>query len=131
MRLRPSCRRRDGSAGQELGREQGSTQQPPLPAAFATFVVLLSVDGTGAVPLVAPSRRCWWVAVCPGRRAPEVLLRFATFGRGTIYAIAGLLVSLAYSFGRQRGDRGPLAGTPVALSTRSAVVEPRGLPTPP
>lgn len=68
-------------------------------AAFAAFVVLLSVDSTGAVPLFAllPALLVALLfALAAVRRS--ALLRLAGLCLGTLYAAAGVLTSLTSSF---------------------------------
>lgn len=68
-------------------------------AAFAAFVVLLSVDSTGAVPLLAPLPVLLvglLFALAAVRRS--ALLRLAGLCLGTLYAAAGVLLSLTSSF---------------------------------
>ena len=67
-------------------------------ACFAAFVVLLSVDSTGAVPLLAPLPAllvALLFALAAVRRGP--LLRLAGLSLGILYAVAGVLVTLAGS----------------------------------
>lgn len=64
-------------------------------AAFAAFVVLLSVDSTGAVPLLAPLPAllvALLFALAAVRRS--LLLRQAGLVFGTLYVLAGVLISL-------------------------------------
>lgn len=68
--------------------------------AFAAFVVLLSVDSTGAIPLLAPlpALLVTFVFALAAVRW-SALLRFAGLSLGSLYAVAGVLVSLAGTFG--------------------------------
>ncbi len=68
-------------------------------AGFAAFVVLLSVDSTGAVPLLALLSAllvALLFALAAVRRS--ALLRLAGLCLGTLYAAAGVLTSLTSSF---------------------------------
>lgn len=70
-----------------------------LVAVFAAFVVLYSVDSTGAIPLLAPLPALLvglLFALAAVRRSP--LLRLAGLSLGTLYVVAGVLVSLAGAF---------------------------------
>lgn len=78
---------------------KGSRDDLLLATAFAAFVVLLSVDGTGAVPLLAPLPAllvALLFALAAVRRS--TLLRLAGLCLGTLYAAAGVLSSLTSSF---------------------------------
>ena len=71
-----------------------------LSATFAALVVLLSVDSTGAVSLLAPLPALLvglLFALAAVRRS--ALLRLAGLSLGVLYAVAGLLVALARAFG--------------------------------
>lgn len=68
-------------------------------AAFAAFVVLLSVDSMGAVPLLAPLPAllvALLFALASVRRS--LLFRLAGLSLGVLYVLAGVLVSLAGAF---------------------------------
>ena len=68
-------------------------------ACFAALVVLLSADCVGAVPLLAPLPAllvALLFALTAVRRGP--LLRLAGLSLGVLYAVAGVLVSLAEAF---------------------------------
>ncbi|HVF01092.1 MAG TPA: hypothetical protein VNA27_07105 [Rubrobacteraceae bacterium] len=68
-------------------------------AGFAAFVVLLSVDSTGAAPLLAPLPAllvALLFALAAVRRS--ALLRLAGLSLGVLYAVAGVLVSLVRAF---------------------------------
>lgn len=68
-------------------------------AAFAAFVVLLSVDSTGGIPLLAPLPAllvALLFALAAVRRS--VLLRLAGLCLGTFYAVAGILPPLTSAF---------------------------------
>ena len=70
-----------------------------LSATFAALVVLLLVDSTGAVPLLASLPAllvAFLFALGAVRRG--ALLRSAGLLLGVLYALAGLLVSLAGAF---------------------------------
>lgn len=67
---------------------------------FAAFMVLLSVDSAGAVPLLAPLPAllvALLFALAAVRRSPR--LHLAGLVLGVLYVVAGLLVSLVGTFG--------------------------------
>ena len=71
-----------------------------LSATFAALVVLLSVDSTGAIPLLAPLPAllvALLFALAAVRRSAP--LRVAGLSLGVLYTVAGLLVSLVGTFG--------------------------------
>lgn len=69
-------------------------------AVFAAFVVLLSVDSTGAIPLLAPLPALvvgLLFALAAVRRS--ALLRLAGLFLVNLYVLAGVLIAVAGTFG--------------------------------
>lgn len=67
-------------------------------ACFAAFVVVLSVDSRGAIPLLAPLPALLVAlvyALAAVRRS--ILLRLAGLFLGTLYALTGVVLSLVGS----------------------------------
>ena len=70
-----------------------------LSATFAAFVVLLSVDSTGAIPLLAPLPALLVALLFAlGAVRRSALLRSAGLLLGVMYAFVGVLASLAGAF---------------------------------
>ena len=88
-----------GPPARDRAEGKGARNDLLFSAASAAFVVLLSVDSTGAVSLLAPLPVllvALLFALAAVRRSP--LLRLAGLSLGSLYALAGVLISLTGTF---------------------------------
>ncbi len=89
-----------GPPARDRAEGKGSRNDLLFSAVFAAFVVVLSVDSRGAIPLLAPLPAFvvgLLFALAAVRRS--LLLRLVGLSLGVLYVLAGLLLKLIGTFG--------------------------------